>query len=736
MQDASDGDTSTLPATLIMAAEQVELVQPDGPGVEEVVADKGYHSDETLVALGAVGVRSHVSEPERGRRCWQDKKTGETPPEKRAAQKALYANRRRVRGRRGRRLQRCRGEVVERTFAHMYETGGMRRVGARSRECPQARAAPAPPDRHRYAPEPAGAGCFGGLPPDRAFDRPLGASDARLGVPNGHRRRSLAQSLIAKLPEQRNSANRLLPRAGNQARISQRNKLMPRATMVFAILASGICHFMTPENAYADTALPPTVTSVEGFGRSQTARVHFDLPTGDSCGHLYTFYSVIDGVEKKVYGPTNHNSPFQVSHLPIGVPVSFYGIGHKVNLDHPGCRPSPGNVFTTTIEAEIALPPTVTSVEGVGRSQTARVHFDLPTGDSCGHLYTFYSVIDGVEKKVYGPTNHNSPFQVSHLPIGVPVSFYGIGHKVNLDHPGCRPSPGNVFTVTLRQQLFCPVAPQAPCRVATVNAASSAGLLDVRQEPGCVDCEPPCETEQKRTERIVNRATSLLSKYGLKYGEAPVLGPAIVTFMTIDKNIGAIVATGELFGKCLREHREQRGVSVSASRRLGPEDIVTFDVVSSDPTRLRVLTTADSINLERPFQAAGDVTLFLAASVNGEPVGTLSWLLHLEAAQGPVVPGGAVHAASLAAIRIEIDAALMRCGLGGGGPIAWTDPVIEPGVTPIRAVHVAEARAALDAAWRACGASAPVWTDAINLGVPVKALHFAELMAAAVEVEP
>ncbi len=134
VQDASDGDTATLPATLITAAEQVELVLPDGRGVEEVVADKGYHSDETLVALGEVGVRSHVSEPERGRRCWQDKKTGETPPEKRAAQQALYANRRRVRGRRGRRLQRCRGEVVERTFAHMYETGGMRRVWVRGHE--------------------------------------------------------------------------------------------------------------------------------------------------------------------------------------------------------------------------------------------------------------------------------------------------------------------------------------------------------------------------------------------------------------------------------------------------------------------------------------------------------------------------------------------------------------------------------------------------------------------------
>ena len=72
VQDASDGDTATLPATLITAAEQVELVLPDGRGVEEAVADKGYHSDETLVALGEVGVRSHVSEPERGRRCWQE----------------------------------------------------------------------------------------------------------------------------------------------------------------------------------------------------------------------------------------------------------------------------------------------------------------------------------------------------------------------------------------------------------------------------------------------------------------------------------------------------------------------------------------------------------------------------------------------------------------------------------------------------------------------------------------
>ena len=134
VQDASEGDSATLPETLTKAAEQVELVQPDGPGVEEVVADKGYHSDKTLVALDEIGIRSYVSEPERGQRCWQDKKTGETPPEKRAAQRALYGNRRRIRGARGRRLQRGRSELVERPFAHQYETGGLRRVWVRGHD--------------------------------------------------------------------------------------------------------------------------------------------------------------------------------------------------------------------------------------------------------------------------------------------------------------------------------------------------------------------------------------------------------------------------------------------------------------------------------------------------------------------------------------------------------------------------------------------------------------------------
>jgi transposase len=72
VQDADEGDTTTSRETLIEAAEQVEAVQPDGNGIEEVVGDKGYHSNQSLVDLEAVGVRSYISEPDRGRRNWKN----------------------------------------------------------------------------------------------------------------------------------------------------------------------------------------------------------------------------------------------------------------------------------------------------------------------------------------------------------------------------------------------------------------------------------------------------------------------------------------------------------------------------------------------------------------------------------------------------------------------------------------------------------------------------------------
>jgi transposase len=70
VQDADAGDTETSIETLITAAEQIEVVRPDGNGLQEVVGDKGYHSNQALVDLDAVGVRSYISEPDRGRRNW------------------------------------------------------------------------------------------------------------------------------------------------------------------------------------------------------------------------------------------------------------------------------------------------------------------------------------------------------------------------------------------------------------------------------------------------------------------------------------------------------------------------------------------------------------------------------------------------------------------------------------------------------------------------------------------
>jgi len=117
LHGADVGDTTSLLATTLVAGEQLEAAQGTAP--RDLVGDKGYHSNETLLALVAIGVRAYLAEPDRGRRCWT------TAPE---AQGPVYGNRRRVGGQRGKRLMRRRGEYVERTFAHVYDTGGLRRT--------------------------------------------------------------------------------------------------------------------------------------------------------------------------------------------------------------------------------------------------------------------------------------------------------------------------------------------------------------------------------------------------------------------------------------------------------------------------------------------------------------------------------------------------------------------------------------------------------------------------------
>ena len=122
VQTMDGGDTASLPRTLDEAQRQLAEMEVEP---REVVADKGYHSNQTMTGVGDRGLRSYVSEPNRGRRKWK---------RNRDAQKPTYANRRRIRGDRGKRLLRQRGEKVERGFAHMLLTGGLRRVHVRGQE--------------------------------------------------------------------------------------------------------------------------------------------------------------------------------------------------------------------------------------------------------------------------------------------------------------------------------------------------------------------------------------------------------------------------------------------------------------------------------------------------------------------------------------------------------------------------------------------------------------------------
>ena len=138
---ADAGDPTTLMGTLEQACQSLQGVREDetvradtsGFHLQDVVTDKGYHSGQTLVNLEEVDLCGYVSEPDRGRRKWTARSAAEQAF-KRAEQAAVYRNRRRRKGNRSKRLQRKRAELVERSFEHVLDDGGMRRVHLRGRE--------------------------------------------------------------------------------------------------------------------------------------------------------------------------------------------------------------------------------------------------------------------------------------------------------------------------------------------------------------------------------------------------------------------------------------------------------------------------------------------------------------------------------------------------------------------------------------------------------------------------
>jgi transposase len=120
---ADEGDSQTLEDTVQTA--QANLTEAGSQvWIEDVAADKGYHSAETIATMAEeTPYRTYIPEPRRKAgqtRTWIDKPAGQ--------REAVYANRRRTRGKRGKGLQRLRSERVERSFAHVCETGGARRT--------------------------------------------------------------------------------------------------------------------------------------------------------------------------------------------------------------------------------------------------------------------------------------------------------------------------------------------------------------------------------------------------------------------------------------------------------------------------------------------------------------------------------------------------------------------------------------------------------------------------------
>ena len=126
IEPAGAADGETIKSRVIDA--QANLIRAGSPqAVEEAVGDKGYHKTESLEWLAAAGIRTYIPEKkERGKRSWRNWTARQN--------QAYRANRRRTRGVRGRRLLRRRGELVERSFAHVCETGGARRAWIRGTE--------------------------------------------------------------------------------------------------------------------------------------------------------------------------------------------------------------------------------------------------------------------------------------------------------------------------------------------------------------------------------------------------------------------------------------------------------------------------------------------------------------------------------------------------------------------------------------------------------------------------
>ena len=128
LHPADQGDTTTIAGTLTAVENNLAPMSaaPTKQKPSELVADKGYHSRAVLKTLDAGGWKTRIAEPKQsGFSRWHgDDK----------ARAVVYANRIRLGSMIGKQAMRRRAEIVERSFAHNLDRGGMRRTWLRGRE--------------------------------------------------------------------------------------------------------------------------------------------------------------------------------------------------------------------------------------------------------------------------------------------------------------------------------------------------------------------------------------------------------------------------------------------------------------------------------------------------------------------------------------------------------------------------------------------------------------------------
>ncbi len=198
------------------------------------------------------------------------------------------------------------------------------------------------------------------------------------------------------------------------------------------------------------------------------------------------------------------------------------------------------------------------------------------------------------------------------------------------------------------------------------------------------------------------------------------------------------VAVGEIPPESVRSG-DRRRVNVTPYFHDSDGDRLIYTASSSNPGVVQARTTGTVLEITATM--AGNATVTVTATDPGGLSATQSFTVTVSTTatvpftDDPIQPGATpVRAVHFTELRSRIDALRIGTGLER---FAWTDPVLRPGVTRVRRVHLLELRAALVEAYRAAGRAAPSWTDTSPAAgsTPIQAAHLNGLRVAVLALE-